>query len=115
MSEERYEIDRKGRIIPVPPLDGCTGCAMIVVVPVMILLFLKLLSKIPVIGEIFRLFYELIVYLLKTIFIELPLMVVRTFWDSLPPIGQVVLIVIIVLPILIGIGIWIKRKIDKMN
>lgn len=89
--------------------------AGIVAIPSTILLLLKLLSKIPLIGEIFQAFYVFIVNCAKAIFIEFPIELIKMFFDSLPPIVRVIVISVLVLPIIIYVILLIKRKIDKMN
>ena len=125
---KEYDVEKTGSGYRVTeregPALGCgDGCCMwlaeILAIPFVIVLLiilpLKLLSKIPgSIGWIFQSIYDLVTYILKAIFIELPLMVVGTVFDSLPTEVRIIGIIILVLPIIIGIGIWIKHKIDEM-
>ena len=91
--------------------NGGIGCAVIF----LCIIGYLVLSKVPILGELLQAILEFILNCSKVIFIELPVGLIKIFFDSLPPIGRVVLILIIVLPIIIGIGIKVKRKIDKMN
>ncbi len=80
MAEERYKIDKNGTIRPDPPMDGCTGCGLalvgIVAIPSMILLLLKLLSKIPGdFGWIFQSIYNLVEYIF-----EFPIELIKMFF-----------------------------------
>lgn len=112
MAEERYKIDKNGTIRPDPPMDGCTGCGLVLAGIIAIPLLLKLLTKIPGdFGWIFQSIYNLVEYIL----IKIPIELIKVFFDSLPPIVRVIVIAVLVLPIIIYVILWIKRKIDKMN
>lgn len=112
MEEKRYRYEN-GKIWEDPPLDGCTGCGLVLVTPIVILLFLKLLSKIPVIGEIFDLLYELIVNLSKMIFIEFPLDFAKLFFERFPATKNIIILIVVI--ILVAIIRHIVIKIRDMN